>query len=76
MKLQIRVKPNSKEQSVEKVKIDKDGESEEIYYVKLKSPADEGQANMELIKLLSKHFGKEVRIKSGFRSRNKVVEVF
>jgi uncharacterized protein (TIGR00251 family) len=67
MLINIRVKPNSSEQSVEK--------SGEFYLVKLKSPAQEGKANLELVKLLSKYFGKEVKIKSGFNSRNKIIEI-
>ncbi len=41
----------------------------------LKSPADKGKANKELIKVLSKRFGKQVRIKSGMTSKKKRVEI-
>lgn len=34
------------------------------------------KANIALIKILEKHFNKEVKIKSGFSSREKTVEVF
>jgi len=68
MIIKVKVKPNSSEQSIEKIGGD--------YLVKLKSSPEDGKANLELIKFLSKYFGSEVRIKSGFTSRHKVVEVF
>lgn len=67
MKIRIKVKTNSKEQNIEKI--------EDFYFVKLKSYAEEGKANLELIKLLKKYFKKKVKIKSGFTSRNKIIEV-
>jgi len=79
MIIQVKVKPNSGEQSVERIflpQLDSTKVPEEIYYVKLKSLADEGRANLELVKVLKKFLGKEVKIKSGFTSRRKVVEVF
>lgn len=68
MKIQVKVKPNSLEQSIEK-----DGE---LYIVKLKSRAEDGRANTELLKFLSKYFNSEARIKSGFSSRHKIIELF
>ena len=67
MIIHIKIKPNSKEQSIE--------ENESGLIVKLKSSPENNKANLELIKILKKYFGKEVRIKSGFTSRKKVVEV-
>ena len=70
MIIHVKVKPNSSEQSVKKI-----GEE---YVIKLKSipsKLGQGRANLELIKLLSKYFGFKVRIKSGFNSRRKIVEV-
>ncbi len=68
MKLKIKVKPNSGEQSVERT-------SDDEFFVKLKSTPESNKANVELIKVLSKYFGKDVRIKSGFNSKRKLVEV-
>jgi len=68
MKIKIKVKPNCREQNIEM--------EEDYYIVKLKSPAENNKANKELVKFLAKYFGKEVRIKSGFTSRNKIVEVY
>ena len=67
MKIKVKVKPHAGEQCVVK-----EGEA---YTVKLKSFPEDNKANIELLKVLKKHFKKEVRIKSGFTSRNKVVEV-
>ena len=46
-----------------------------VYFVKVKSRAEEGKANLELIKLFKKKFKKDVRIVSGFKSRKKVLEI-
>ena len=43
--------------------------------VKLKSRPVDGKANLELVKLLSKHFKKKVKIVSGFSSKKKVIEI-
>lgn len=41
----------------------------------LKSPPEKDKANLELIKFFKKEFGLRVEIKSGKRSRNKVIEI-
>ena len=70
MKVQVKVKPNSKTEE-----LSQDGDS---FVVKVKEPPKEGRANQAVIKLLAAHFGvpqSQIRIISGFKSRNKVVEV-
>jgi uncharacterized protein (TIGR00251 family) len=70
MKIQVKVKPNSTTEEVSQ-----EGDS---FIVKVKEPPKEGKANQAVIKLLAEHFGvpkSQVRILSGFRSKNKVVEV-
>ena len=70
MKIQVKVKPNSKTDEVSR-----EGDS---FIVKVKEPPKEGKANQAVIKLLAEHFGvphSQVRILSGFRSRSKVIEV-
>ena len=67
MKIKIRVIPNSKNQKIEK--------SEQGYKVWLKSRAENGKANVELIKLLKRKFNKQVRIIIGLKNKNKIVEV-
>lgn len=71
MIFKIKVKPNSGKQGVEK---EKEGKKQD-YLVYVKSPAENNKANIEVIKLLEKHFKKSVKIKSGFTSRNKIVEI-
>ncbi|MGA2670464.1 MAG: DUF167 domain-containing protein [Dehalococcoidia bacterium] len=70
MKIQVKVKPNSRTEE-----ISREGNS---FIVKVKEPSKEGKANQAVIKLLAEHFGvpqSRVRILSGFRSKNKVLEV-
>ena len=67
MIIKIRVKPNSSKQGVIK------GNSG--YIVHLKSRPENNKANLEIVKLLKRYFGKQVQIKSGLTSRNKTVEV-
>ncbi|MDZ8065565.1 MAG: DUF167 domain-containing protein [Nostoc sp. DedQUE08] len=71
MQKKIKVKPNSKQQ---KIKEQPDG-SLTVY---LKSPPVDGKANEELIKLLADKFDvpkSHIRIKSGFSSRQKLMEI-
>lgn len=71
MKIQIKVKPNSKHQKIEE---GTDGS----LTVRLKSPPVDGKANQELIEILAKKFGvakSQIVIKSGLSSRNKLVEI-
>jgi len=70
MKIQVRVKPNSKTEGVSR-----EGDS---FIVQVKEPPKEGRANRAVIKLLAEHFGvpqSQVKILSGFKSKNKVVEI-
>ena len=70
MKIQVKVKPNSKIEEVSQ-----EGDS---FIIKVKEPPKEGKANQAVIKLLAEHFGvpqSRVRILSGFRSKNKIIEV-
>jgi uncharacterized protein (TIGR00251 family) len=68
MILKIKVKPNSNKQEIEKI-------DEENYKISLKSKPEDNKANIELIKLLKKHFEKDIKIIKGLRNRNKIVEV-
>ena len=64
--LRIEVIPNSgKEEIIE----------EEPLIVKVKEAPIKGRANKAVVKLLSKYFGKSVRIISGRRSKKKVIEL-
>ena len=70
MKIQVKVKPSSKTEE-----LSQEGDS---FIVKVKEPPKEGKANQAVIKLLAEHFSvtqSQVRILSGFRSKNKIIEV-
>ena len=70
MKIQVKVKPSSRTEEVSR-----EGNS---FIVKVKEPPKEGKANQAVIRLLAEHFGvsqSQVRILSGFRSTNKIIEV-
>ena len=70
MKIQVKVKPNSKAEE-----LSQEGDS---FIIKVKEPPKEGKANQAVIKLLTEYFGishGQVRIISGFRSKIKVIEV-
>jgi hypothetical protein len=64
----IIVKPNSP-----KTKIISETESE--IKLAVAAPPEGGKANLELIKFLSKKFGKTVRIIRGLTSRKKVISL-
>jgi len=73
MIIKVRVKPGSGKREVVEV-----GERE--FVVNLKERAEDGRANLELIKVLKNHFkGKyyleHLKIIKGLKSRNKIVEV-
>ncbi len=44
-----------------------------ILRVNLKAQPKDGKANLELIKLLTKHFGRQARIKSGHTGKRKLI---
>ncbi|MBZ8181931.1 MAG: DUF167 domain-containing protein [Oscillatoria sp. PMC 1051.18] len=71
MKIQVKVKPNSKNQKIESA-------ADGSLTVRLKSPPRDGKANQELIELLAEKFSVrkcQVRIKSGLSAKNKLVEI-
>jgi uncharacterized protein (TIGR00251 family) len=71
MKKQVKVKPNSKQQSIQEA-------ADGSLIVHLKSPPVDGKANEELIKLLAEKFNvskSQISIKSGLASRIKLVEI-
>ena len=70
MKIQVKVKPNSRTEEV--------SQENDSFLVKVKEPPKEGKANKAVIRLLANHFGvarSQVRILSGLKSKVKVVEV-
>ncbi|MBI2654550.1 DUF167 domain-containing protein [Candidatus Woesearchaeota archaeon] len=70
-RFKIIVKPNSKENKVEEYDKDKNA-----YRISIKARAEDNKANIEIVKFLSKTLKKRVRIVSGLKSKEKVIEVF
>jgi len=68
MKIKIKLHPNSSKEEIKQI-------SEKEFEVWMKEKPVDNKANLELIKMLKKYFKKEVEIKSGFTSRNKIVEI-
>lgn len=67
MRLNIKVKPNSFQEKIEKI-------NDNSYEVWLKTKPIDNKANVELLKILKKKFKTNFNIKYGHTSRNKVVE--
>jgi len=51
-------------------------QNELILCVEIKSNPEKGKANKEIVKEMKKFFESEVKILSGFKSKNKIVEVY
>ena len=68
--LKVKVKPGSKENSVESW----DKETQTLF-VRLKAAPEKGKANSELLKFLKRELCIDARLKSGFASREKIVEI-
>ncbi|MCR1792705.1 DUF167 domain-containing protein [Leptospira sp. WS58.C1] len=72
MKIQIRVKPNSKKPSVTK---GEDG----VWVIAVKEPAIEGKANDAVVRAVAEEFGlapSKVKILKGEKSKLKLLEVY
>ncbi|MDI6737339.1 MAG: DUF167 family protein [Nanoarchaeota archaeon] len=50
-------------------------EAKQAYRVNVKAVPEQGKANIEVLKLMKKHFRKEARIISGFTSKEKLVQI-
>ena len=46
------------------------------YLIKVNAKAEDNKANIELIKFLSKALGRKARIKSGLKSREKIIQTY
>ena len=71
VKINVKAKPNSKHEKVEKV-------DEQNYIVSVKEPPKKGKANNAIRNALAVYFkigSSNVRIVSGHSSRNKIIEI-
>ena len=67
-KIKVKVHPNSSRSKIEKIK-------ENEYEMWISEKPINNKANSEVLKMLKKYFKKDVVIKSGFKSKNKIVEI-
>ena len=65
------VKPNSRKNEIISYNTHKN-----TYIVTIKEKAEDNKANIELTRFLSKELGRKARIKSGLRSKLKVIETY
>jgi uncharacterized protein (TIGR00251 family) len=71
MRISVKVKPNSKQEKVEKL-------SDTMFIACVKSPAQEGKANAAVVKLLSEYFDipkSTVIIARGHKGRDKIIDI-
>jgi len=68
MKIRIKIHPHSSREKIIKT-------NEREFEIWIKEPAEKNKANIGLIKFLKKCFKKDVKLVSGFKSKNKVVEI-
>ena len=67
MRMEIKVVPGAGADEV--------SEKGGVLTVRVKAQAKDNKANISVLRLLRKHFGKEVRLRSGLTSKKKVVEI-
>ncbi len=71
MRINVKAKPGSRHEGVEKI-------DETNFTVSVKAPPVKGMANQAIIKVLAEYFNTSplnVRIISGYTSRQKIVEI-
>ena len=70
LKFKIIVKPNSRENKIEGFDNERNA-----YRISIKAKPEDNKTNIEIIKFLSKSLKKKVRIVSGLKSREKIIEI-
>ena len=68
MRITVDVKADSREDSVEEL-------GEGHFLVRVKAPRKKGKANVAVLKLLRRHFGRQAAILSGHSSTRKIIEL-
>jgi len=71
MKINVKAKPNSKQEKIEKI-------DEQNYIVSVKEPPEKGKANNAIKNALAVYFktgSSNIKIISGYTSRNKIIEI-
>ncbi|MDP4007513.1 MAG: DUF167 domain-containing protein [bacterium] len=68
MKIFVKAKPGANKEYIKKI-------SETNFVIEVTEPPKKGKANKAIVRVLKEYFGKEVRLVSGFASRQKVFEI-
>ena len=68
MKVNVKLHPNSSREQIKKI-------SEKELEIWIKEKPIDNMANIKLIKTLKRYFNKDIKIVSGFTSKNKVIEI-
>lgn len=68
MKIKIKIHPNSSKEEIKQI-------NKNELEIWIKEKPINNKANLKLIKLLKNYFKKSVKIKSGLKSRNKIIEL-
>jgi len=68
MQIEVHVKPNASKTKIVSIK-------DNIYKIDVKAPPENNKANIELIKFLTKHFKKKVKIVKGKTSKKKILSL-
>jgi hypothetical protein len=71
MKINVKAKPNSREEKIEKI-------DDQNFVVSVKEPPEKGKANNAIRNALAVYFktgSSRVKIVSGYSSRNKIIEI-
>lgn len=68
MIIQIKVYPSSGREEIIKL-------NDNLYKIYLKKPAEDNKANVELLKILRRHFKVEAKIIKGLKSRDKIIKI-
>ena len=64
------IRPNSDKNEIEQF-----DDNKKAYRIRIKEKAEDNKANIELIKFLFRQLGMKVKIKSGFKSKEKIIEI-
>jgi len=68
MKVNVKLHPNTSKEQIKKI-------SEKELEIWIKEKPIDNMANIKLIKTLKRYFNKDIKIVSGFTSKNKVIEI-
>lgn len=77
MKIKVKIRPNSKENVVEKIE-DNSLDYSYLYFIKVKASPIDNKANLELINVLSKYFDlpkSKINLVKGLKSKIKTLVI-